>query len=183
MILLIWETLRFDQIDPPLETSLKTYHDASVMVLKNSKTPLHLYQSYMYHLTKMEIDMIVKNEVNATKSSIIYQVFVRIYVYFFLLSKIFLNFYFVALLDYAEKNINSYRRDLLLANDLVKGENKHFTVLYNKWARHSLPTAINTIDTVLFQNYLKSDVFRVTTINHPIKSVNVVSNFLFLLVR
>lgn len=145
MILLIWETLRFDQIDPPLEMSLKTYHDASVMVLKNSKTPLHLYQSYMYHLTKMEIDMIVKNEVNVTKT----------------------------LLDYAEKNINSYRRDLLLANDLVKSENKHFTVLYNKWARHSLPTAINTIDTVLFQNYLRSDAFRITAINHPIKSVNV----------
>lgn len=100
---------------------------------------------------------------------------------FFFLSKIFLNFYFVALLDYAEKNINSYRRDLLLANDLVKSENKHFTVLYNKWARHSLPTAINTIDTVLFQNYLRSDAFRITAINHPIKSVNVVSNFLFLL--
>lgn len=71
MVLLIWGTVRFDKIDPPLEMSLKTYRDASVMLTKTPKTTLKVYETFLYYLTALAMEIVHEKEPNSTQGLIL----------------------------------------------------------------------------------------------------------------
>lgn len=83
------------------------------------------------------------------------------------------------MLNYAEDNINSYRREVVIARDFSrapKNDSKStVNVMCNQWARHSKPVCAVTEDNAKLQYYTQKESYMIIPINHPIKPVNVVS--------
>lgn len=70
-------------------------------------------------------------------------------------------------MKYARRDMLSYKNRLLLGYG--SNESTNF-ILFNNWALHSLPVAVNTYTNVLLRSVGQS-AGSITTINHPIVTV------------
>lgn len=69
--------------------------------------------------------------------------------------------------------MNSYRREVIMAIDFSKNLH-YYKSFYNRWARHSKPILLVTMDNTLLNFFTEKDSLIIAPINHPVKSVDVV---------
>ncbi|XP_065210321.1 ABC-type organic anion transporter ABCA8B-like isoform X2 [Planococcus citri] len=76
-----------------------------------------------------------------------------------------------SLLNYGRADLMRFRRELLAAFDLTEAETSK--IAYNLWTIHSLPIAVSIYSNVLLRRMLNDDTAEITTINHPLPTIEV----------
>lgn len=84
----------------------------------------------------------------------------------------------IGLLAYSEKDLLSYKHNLILAMERDSVDPDKFTVLYNRFAIHSLPLGVNTFSNSMIK-FRSKDLYEFVTSSHPLSDVKVNLSYLF----
>ena len=83
----------------------------------------------------------------------------------------------LGLLAYGEKDILSYKHDIILAMERDSADPTKFTLFYNRFALHSLPLCLNTFANDMIEFRTPKDQYKLEMTSHPLSYVQVNESF------